>query len=256
MHNKPQLFTDSYIMFRRSFTKMLRSPETMIMATLVPVAMMTLFGFVFGGITDLGDINYLDFIVPALILQCVANASSTTGMGVYQDLSTGIIDRFRTMPIAKSAFLAGHVAVSLIRNAIIAAVTVGAGLAIGFRPSAGPVEWLIVTGILLLFILAITWIVVIFGLMVKDAEALSGISFLLTMFTFLSSGFAPTDTLPTALRIFAEHQPMTPIIDSLRALMLGFPLGNEIWIALAWCVGMIIGAFIIALRIYKKKLTQ
>ena len=247
---------DSYIMFKRCLTKTLRSPETVVMATIVPIFMMVLFGFVFGGIADVGEFSYLNFVVPGIILQCIANASGATAIGVHSDMSKGIIDRFRSMAISKHAFITGHVGVSVLRNMVITAASIGSAFVIGFRPTAGLVDWLIIAGILTLFIIAITWIAVIIGLVAKDAESISGSSFLLVVLTFLSSGFAPPETLPTALRIFAEHQPMTPIIDSIRGLMLGFPLENEIYIALAWCVGIIAVAFIFAVQIYKNKLTR
>ena len=253
---KPKFFTDSYIMFKRNFIKTLRSPESMAMAIVVPVFMMLMFGYVFGGVVDLGDINSINFIVPGIIIQCVANASTATALGIHSDMSTGIIDRFRSMAIAKSAVISGHVWVSVIRSMIITAVTIGAAVAIGFRPEAGLVDWLIIAAILTLFIIAITWVVVIFGLIASDAESISGTGFLLTILVFLSSAFAPTESLPRALRIFAENQPMTPVINAIRSLMLGFPLNGELTVAIAWCVGITVVAFTLSVRIYKSKLTR
>ena len=254
--SKPKLFTDSFIMFKRCFTKMLRSPETIVMATLVPVFMMIMFGYVFGGVAQIEGYSYINFIVPGIILQCIANASSATGLSLHNDMSTGVIDRFRSMAIAKSAVISGHVWVSVIRNMIIMTVTIGAAFIVGFRPTAGFVDWLIIAGILTLFIIAVTWIAVVIGLTAKNAESITGGTFLLVVFTFLSSGFAPTDTLPVVLRVFAENQPMTPVIDSVRNLMLGMPMNGEITIALAWCLGITIVAFIVAVQIYKRKLTR
>jgi len=253
---KPKVFADTYIMFKRSLTKTLRSPEAMAMAVLVPIVLMVLFGYVFGGIVDLGEINYINFIVPGIIVQCVTNASATTALSIHNDMSTGIIDRFRSMAIAKSAVISGHVWVSVIRSIVIAAVTIGVAVAIGFRPQAGFVDWLIIAGILTLFIIAMTWVVVIFGLIASDAESISGTGFLLTILVFLSSAFAPTESLPTALRIFAENQPMTPVINALRGLMLGLPMDGEILAAVAWCAGITVAAFVLAVRIYKGKLTR
>jgi len=251
------IFSDSYIMFKRCLTKNLRSPETVIMALLVPIVMMILFGFVFGGVAgDVDGFSYINFIVPGIILQCICNASGATGLGVHNDMSKGIFDRFRSMQIAKSAFLNGHAWMSVFRNIIITVVIIGAGFAVGFRPNAGFTDWLLAIAIWVLFIIAITWIVVIFGLIVKDGEAISGLGFLLTILTFVSSGFAPPETLPTALRIFAEHQPMTHVIDATRALLLGLPVGNSLWLALAWSGGIAVAAFVIAVQIYKGKLTQ
>jgi len=251
-----RVFYDSWIMFKRCFIKALRSPESVVMALVVPIFMMVLFGYVFGGVANIDGYSYINFIVPGIILQCICNSSASTAIGVHNDMTKGIIDRFRSMQIAKSAFIAGHVWVSVIRSIIITIMTFGAAFVIGLRPSANFIEWIMIAGILTLFIIAITWIVVIFGLVAKDSESISGTTFLLVVFTFLSSGFAPTDTLPTALRIFAENQPMTPVINAVRGLMLGTPLGNELWLALIWCGGTSIVAFVIAVQIYKSKLTK
>ena len=247
---------DSYIMFRRNLTKTMRSPESMFMALIVPVVMMVLFGFIFGGVAEIEGFSYLSFIVPGIILQCICNASGATALSVHNDMSKGIIDRFRSMHISKSAFITGHVWLSVIRSVVITAVIIGAAFVVGFRSSAGAGEWLAVAGILFVFIIAVTWITVIIGLTVGDAEAVSGANFLLVIFTFVSSGFAPVETLPTALRIFAENQPMTFVIDAIRGLLLGTPLNNEIPIALAWSLGITIIAFTLAVQIYKSKLTK
>ncbi|MCL2372606.1 MAG: ABC transporter permease [Defluviitaleaceae bacterium] len=254
--SSPKFFTDSYIMFKRCVTKNLRSPEAVFMAFIVPVVLMVLFGFVFGGIVDLGEISYINFIVPGIIVQCVTNASATTSFSIHNDMSTGIIDRFRSMAIAKSAVMSGHVWVSVIRSIVITTVVILTAFAIGFRPTAGLVEWLQVAALLTLFMIAVTWVVVIFGLIAKDAESISGTSFLLTILVFLSSAFAPTETLPTALRIFAENQPMTHVINALRNLLLGFPMDGEFLTAIVWCVGITVVAFTVSVQIYKAKLTR
>jgi len=251
-----RVFADSFTMFKRCLTKTLRSPESVIVALVVPIVMMILFGYVFGGVAQIEGFNYINFIVPGIILQCICNASAATAMSVHNDMTKGIIDRFRSMQIAKSAFLAGHVWMSVIRSIAITIMTFGAAFVVGMRPSAGIIEWLMIAGILTLFIIAITWGVVIFGLIAKDSESITGSTFLLVVFVFLSSAFAPPETLPTVLRVIAQNQPMTPVIDAVRGLLLGVPLGNEIWIALAWCVGIGIVAFVAAVQIYKSKLTK
>jgi len=253
---KPKFFADSFTMFKRNLTKMMRSPESMAMALIVPIVMMVLFGYVFGGIVDLGEINYINFIVPGIIVQCITNASTATSLGLQSDMSTGIIDRFRSMAIAKSAFISGHVWVSVIRSMVITAITIGAAFVIGFRPEAGLVDWLIVSALLTLFIITITWVVVIVGLVAKDAESVSGAGFLFTIFVFLSSAFTPTEALPTVLRVFAENQPMTHVINAVRNLMLGFPMDGELVTAVIWCVGVTIAAFALSIHIYKSKLTR
>jgi len=248
--------SDSYIMFKRVLVKNTRSPEAVIMALIVPIVMMVLFGMVFGGVAEVEGFNYINFIVPGIIIQCICNMSGATSMGVHTDMSTGIFDRFRSMLIAKSAFLAGHVWVSVLRSIIITAVTFGFAFVIGFRPYAGFVDWLLVAGVLIMFIIAITWLVVILGLIATSGEDINGFNFLLVIFTFVSSAFAPTETLPTALRVFAEHQPMTHVINATRALLMGLPLENSLWLALAWSAGLAVAAFLLAVRIYRGKLTQ
>ena len=255
--NRPRFFADSYTMFKRCLTRALRSPEAVIMAIVVPAVIMVLFGFVFGGIVDLGEINYINFIVPGMIVYCIANAAQATSLGLHTDLSTGIVDRFRSMSIAKSAILSGHVWVSVLRSMVITASSLVVSLAIGFRPAAGLFDWLVIAGVLTLFIVMVTWIFVIFGLIAKDAESVSGVGFLFTILVFLSSAFTPTETLPTVLRVFAERQPITLVINALRNLMLGLPAENNalLW-AVVWCAGIAAAAFAAAVGIYKRKLTQ
>jgi len=248
--------SDSYTMFKRCLVKTLRSPEAMTMAIVVPFIMMVLFGYVFGAVANIEGFSYINFIVPGIILQCICNSSTATSLSVHNDMTKGLIDRFRSMQIAKSAFISGHVWLSVIRSIVITIATFGAAFIVGFRPTAGLSEWLAIAGILTLFIIAITWLVVIIGLISKDAESISGANFLLVIFVFLSSAFAPPDTLPTVLRMFARYQPMTPVIDALRGLMLGTPLGNEIVVALAWCIGITAVGFMLAVNIYKSKLTR
>jgi len=247
---------DSYTMFKRCLVKTLRSPEAMTMAIVVPFVMMILFGYVFGGVAYIEGFNYINFIVPGIILQCICNSSAATAISVHNDMSKGIIDRFRSMRIAKSAFISGHVWLSVMRSIVITIATFGAAFAVGFRPTAGFAEWMAVAGILILFIIAITWLVVIIGLLSKDAESISGATFLIVIFVFLSSAFAPPETLPTVLRVFAQYQPMTPVIDALRGLLLGTPLNNEIMVALAWCIGLTVAGFALAVHVYKSKLTK
>jgi len=241
-------------MFKRCLLISTRNPETMAMAIITPFFLMVLFGTVFGGVADMGEINYIDFIVPGIILQSVAQGSQYAAINITTDMTKGIIDRFRSMPISKAAVLIGHAMASIVRNTITTAVIIGTAFIVGFRPSGGVTDWLVTVGIFMLFIIAITWIAIFFGLLSKTAESSTGFMFPLFILPFLSSGFAPTDTLPRGLRWFAENQPMTPIIDSTRALMLGWPTDNSIWIAIAWCVGITVFSFVAAVQVYKRKL--
>jgi len=244
---------DSWVMFTRCMRTSLRNPDAIGAAIIVPAFLMWMFGAVFGNIIDVGDFNYVNFIVPGVIMQSLAQGSSAVAITVNNDMRKGIIDRFRSMPIAKSAVLVGHVFASVVRNSITTAIIIGVALLIGFRPEAGFIDWLIIAALLLLVINAITWLFVIAGLVAKSPEAAGTMLFPIFLLPFLSSGFAPTETMAPALRLFAEYQPMTPIIDALRALMLGLPLENSLLIAVLWSVGITVAAFILAVQLYSRK---
>lgn len=252
---KTSIFFDSWIMFKRCLLISLRNPEALLMATITPFFLMLLFGTVFGNIANVGDINYIDFIVPGIILQSIGQASQHSAMNVATDMTKGIIDRFRSMSISNSAVLVGHTCAGVVRNAISITIIICTAFILGFRPQGDFVDWLIVVGLLMLVNIAISLLAVLCGLISKTAEGSSGLMFPLFILPFISSGFAPTDTMSGGIRWFAEIQPMTPIIDSIRALMLDLPLGNSLWIALAWCVGIIIVAFITSAQVYKHKLS-
>jgi len=217
-----------------------------------------MFAYVFGGVIDMGDMdfNYLNFIVPGIIVQCVVNASTATAHSIHTDMTTGIIDRFRSMAISKSALISGHVWVSVLRSMVITAVLFGVAFILGFRPVAGFTDWLIIAGVITLFIVAITWMVVIFGLISGDGETINGISFLLMIFVFISSAFAPTDTFPRAMQVFAENQPMTPVVNTLRSLTLGMPMDGALIRAVVWCVALTVVGFVLSVQVYKAKLTK
>jgi len=217
---------------------------------------MLLFVFVFGGAMDFGAYSILNFIVPGVILQVLCQASGSTAVGVTTDMKKGMIDRFRSMAISKSAFLNGHVLAAVVRNSITTVLIIAVSVLIGFRPAAGFLDWLAAIGMLLLLILTLSWVAMIIGLTSNNPEDASGITSLGAVIPYLSSGFVPTDTMPWAVRIFAENQPMTPIINTLRSLMLGRGPGDDLWLAIAWCVGILIVTYVISLNIYKRKLTK
>lgn len=256
--NKPKIniFYDSRIMFKRCILIAVRNPEALVMATVTPFFLMLLFGTVFGGIADIGDyLNYIDFIVPGIVLQSVAQASQYSAINVTTDMTKGIVDRFRSMPMSRPAVLIGHTCAGIVRATITTSVIIATAFLVGFRPQGGLTDWLIAAGVFMLVNIAFSALAVLFGLLSKTPEASTGFMFPLFILPFLSSGFAPTETLPAAIRWFAEAQPMTPIIDSTRALMLGMPPGNSLWVALAWCVGIIIVCLVAAAQIFKRKLT-
>ena len=252
---KGRLLSDSWTMSRRCLRTTFRNPEAFGTAIIVPAFVMLLFGLIFGNIMDVGSYRSIDFIVPGIILQTVAQGATASAVNVNNDMMKGIMDRFRSMPIAKSAVLTGHVLAAVVRSMITTAVAIGIAIAIGFRPQAGFVDWLIIAGILILFMLAITWIAVICGLIAKAPESAGTYPFMLFILPYVSSGFAPTETMPRGIRWFAENQPMTPIIDSVRALMLNTPTGDVLPLALLWSVGIIILTFTIAVQIYKRKIS-
>ncbi|MCL2679125.1 MAG: ABC transporter permease [Dehalococcoidia bacterium] len=247
-------FYDSKVMFKRCMKIALRNPEALVQATITPIFLMLMFGAVFGNIADVGAYNYVDYILPGIILQAVAQATQYTAINVNADMTKGIIDRFRSMPLAKSALLIGHAGASVVRNVMTTVVIIGTAFIVGFRPQAGFVDWLVIIGVLLLSVTAITCFAVFCGLRAKSPEGASGLMFPLFILPFISSGFAPTETMHTAIRWFAEYQPMTPIINAVRALMLGHPPGNDLWIALAWTSATAILAFAFAVRRFKRKM--
>ncbi|WP_044293788.1 ABC transporter permease [Robinsoniella peoriensis] len=249
------IFFDAWVMFKRCFIISLRNPETLLTATLIPFFLMVLFGTVFGSISDVGDFNYIDFIVPGIILQSIGQASQYSAMNVTSDMTKGIIDRFRCMSISKSAVLIGHTGAGVIRGLISNAVIIITALILGFRPQAGFIDWLLAVLFLLLINITVTLIAVLCGMISKSVEGASGLLFPLFILPFMSSGFAPVDTMPGGIQWFAAIQPMTPIIDSLRALTLDLPLGNSLWLALAWCVVLSIGSFTLSMRTYNQKLS-
>ena len=251
--NKPMFFYDSKVMFKRCMKIALKNGEALIQATITPIFLMLLFGAVFGSIADVGAYSYIDFIVPGIILQAVAQATAHIAINVNTDMTKGIVDRFRSMPLAHSSLLIGHAGASVVRNVFTTVILILTALVVGFRPQAGFAEWLIIAGLLLLSVTAITCIAVLCGLKAKSPESASGLMFPLFILPFISSGFAPTETMHVALRWFAEYQPMTPVINALRALMLGHPPGNDLWLALAWTAGTAALTFALAVRRFKRK---
>lgn len=247
------IFFDTWVMFKRCLIISLRNPETLLTATLVPFFLILLFGTVFGRITDVGNYNYIDFIVPGIIFQSIAQASQYSAMNVTADMTKGIIDRFRCMSISKSAVLIGHTWAGMIRGIISNIIILATAPILGFRPQAGVVGWLLAIVLLLLINITFTLIAVLCGTISKSVEGATGLLFPLFILPFTSSGFAPVDTMPDGIGWFASIQPMTPMIDSLRALTLDLPLGNSLWLALAWCIILSIVSFSMSMRTYNRK---
>ncbi|MCL2034648.1 MAG: ABC transporter permease [Oscillospiraceae bacterium] len=248
---------DSITLFERCIMLAFRSPGAIGLAFIAPASIMAVFVYVFGGALDIGDVSVVDYIVPGVVLLTIGQSAAPISVRFNNDMTKGVIDRFRAMPIAKSSILIGHVTATVLQNVISVAATIGVSLLVGFRPQAGLIDWLMAAGIMLLYIIAIMWLTVFVGLFAKDSEGASSMMTLLGTLPFLSSGFTPTDTMPVALRIFAENQPMTPIINSVRALLLGELLDDRtLQLALFWCVLMIVIFYISALLIYKRRTTK
>ena len=247
-------FKDMGVMFGRSMRHIFRSWDTIMTVTISPIAIMLLFVFVLGGAIQIGTDNYMNYLLPGILLMTIANGIGYVSYRLHLDKQRGIFERFHSMPIARSAGLWGHVLVSLVSNAISIMVIVLIALIMGFRSPAGVLSWLAVVGILGLFTLAMTWIAVIAGLSAKSADSAGTFAFVIHLLPFISSAFVPTDTMPTVVRIFAENQPVTSIVNAIRDLLNNKPVGNDIWIALAWCIGIMFIAYLFAMRVYKKRL--
>jgi ABC-2 type transport system permease protein len=246
-------FSDMGVMLGRSMRHIFRSMDTIITVTITPIAMMLLFVYVFGGAIQTGTDNYVNYLLPGILLIAIASGISYTAYRLFMDMQSGIFERFHSMPIARSAALWGHVLTSLVSNAISVVVIILVALIMGFRSSAGVLSWLAVAGILMLFTLALTWIAAIAGLTAKSVDGAGAFSYPLIFLPFISSAFVPTESMPAVVRAFAENQPVTSIVEAVRALLSSQPVGNDIWVALAWCAGIMLVAYIFAMRVYKKR---
>lgn len=250
---KKHYFSDMSIMLGRSMRHIFRSMDTIITVTITPIAMMLLFVYVLGGAIQTGTSNYVNYLLPGILLMAIASGIAYTSYRLFMDMQRGIFERFHSMPIARSSALWGHVLTSLVSNALSVVVIILVALLMGFRSSAGILAWLAVAGILALFTLALTWIAVIAGLSANSVDGAGAFSYPLIFLPFISSAFVPTATMPGPVRVFAENQPVTSIVDAIRSLLIKQPVGSDIWIALAWCLGILIVAYVFAMRIYARK---
>ncbi|WP_432495772.1 ABC transporter permease [Kineococcus auxinigenes] len=249
--------TDTAALTGRSLKHITRSPDTIITTAVVPIAIMLLFVHVFGGAIDTGPEaagSYIDYVLPGVLLITVATGISYTSFRLFNDLESGIFDRFHSMPIARSCALWAHVLTSLAANAVSVVVVVGVALLMGFRTGAGVLDWLAVAGILVLFTLALTWVAVIAGLSATSVEGASVFSYPLIFLPFISSAFVPTASMPGPVGWFAEHQPATSIVNTIRDLFAGQPVAGDVRVALAWCVGALVVAHVVAMTTYRRKI--
>lgn len=249
--------SDASVLIERSLKHIFKNMDQLLSLAIQPTMFMLLFRYVFGGAINTGGTSYVNFLVAGILVQTAAFGSLTTSLSVATDLKRGIIDRFKSLPMTSSAVLVGHVVADLVRNTISSAIMILVALLIGFRPTANFTEWLMIIGILLLFTFAISWIAAIMGLLARSIEAVQWLGFVAVFpLTFASAAFAPTDSMPLVLRVFAENQPVTHVIEALRALMVGTPIDNHITLAVAWCVGIIVVAIPVAAYIFRNRTSQ
>jgi ABC-2 type transport system permease protein len=243
---------DTGVLFRRLMRHILRSPDTIITVLITPLMLMVLFVYVFGGAIHSGTGRYVDYLLPGILLIAIASGIAYTALRLFTDKQQGLFARFHSMPVSRSSVLWAHVLTSLVSNAISVVVIILVALLMGFRSGAGVLAWLAVAGILVLFTLALTWLAVIPGLTATSVDSAGAFSYPLIFLPFISSAFVPTVTMPTVVRVFAENQPVTSIVNAIRALLSNQPVGNNIWIALAWCVGITVMTYFFAMRAYKR----
>ena len=249
-------FGDTAVLLGRSMRHITRSLDTIITTTIMPIAFMLLFVYVFGGAIKSGSERYVNYLLPGILLITIAMGVSYTAVRLFTDMKSGMFERFQSMPIARSSVLWAHVLTSVVSNLISIVLVVLVAVLIGFRSSAGALAWLAVAGILVLFTLALTWFAVIAGLSAKTVDGAAAFSYPIVFLPFISSAFVPTGTMPGPVRAFAENQPVTSIVNTIRDLLAQQPVGTSIWIALAWCLGVLIVGYALAMAIYRRKTTD
>jgi ABC-2 type transport system permease protein len=245
---------DSLTMIGRSSRHIIRNTDQLLGTFFQPIMFLVLFVYVFGGAIKTDTGTYINFLLAGIIVQTAAFGSTTTSIAVANDLQKGIMDRFRSLPMFNLAVLNGHVVSDLFRNLISSTVMILAGLVIGFRPHASFSDWLLIAGILLLFTLAFSWISAVMGILAKSVEGVQWLGFIVVFpLTFASSAFVPTDGMTPVLKAFAENQPITHVVNAIRNLMNGFPVGNTVWLSIAWCVGLLVVFIPLASYLFRKK---
>lgn len=246
--------TDTAALTGRSLRHILRSPDTIMTTAVMPIGILLLFVFVLGGAIETGSQSYIDYLLPGILLITIASGVSYTAYRLFLDLQGGIFERFQSMPIARSSALWAHVLTSLVANGVSLALVVGAAVLMGFRSGAGILAWAAVVGILFLFTVSLTWLAVLAGLSAKTADGAIAFSYPLIFLPFISSAFVPTDTMPGPVAWFAQYQPVTPIVDTIRALLAGQPVDADIWIALAWMLAILVVGYVLAMLQYRRRI--
>ena len=250
-----QAIKDTWTMTRRSLRHIVRSPDTIITVVITPIALLLMFVYVLGGALgqQTGSVDYVDFITPGIIIMTVVSGIAYAAFRLNTDIQKGIINRFRTMPVAPSSILSGQAASSTLSNLFSSVLVLAAAFVVGFRTDAGVAEWLLFAGLLALFTLATTWMAIYFGLQAKSAEGAGSFSYILMLLIFLSPSFVPISSMTPVLRGFAEHQPFTPIIETMRSLLTSGVPGDKAWLAFAWSTGILVVMYALSIRAYKKK---
>ena len=245
--------SDTAVLLGRSLRHITRSPDTIITTAIMPIAFMLFFVYVLGGAIKHGSGAYVTYLLPGILLITIASGISYTAFRLFTDMQGGIVERLQSMPIARASVLWSHVLTSLVANVVSLVVVVAVALLMGFRSGAGALAWLGVAGILILFTLALTWIAVIPGLTARTIDGASAFSYPLIFLPLVSSAFVPTATMPAPVRAFADNQPVTSIVNTIRDLFAQQPVSSAIWIALAWCLGILLVAYALAMASYHRK---
>jgi ABC-2 type transport system permease protein len=245
--------TDTIVLLGRTMRHITRSPDTIITVAITPIALMLLFVYVFGGAIHTGSQRYVDYLLPGILLITIAMGIAYTSLRLFTDLRSGIFERFQSMPIARSSALWAHVLTSVVSSLISLVLVVLVAVGIGFRTGAGAPAWLAVVGLLILFTMALTWLAVVAGLSARSAEGAGAFAYPLIFLPFISSAFVPTGTMPGPVRAFAGNQPVTSIVNTIHDLFARQPAGSSIWIALAWCAGLLVASYALAMAAYRRK---
>jgi ABC-2 type transport system permease protein len=248
------IIRDSRILTKRSMTHIVKNMDQLLGVVIMPVMFLLLFRYVFGGAIDTGGTTYINFLVAGILIQTLAFGASTTAISLVLDMKKGIVDRFKSLPIFAPGLLVAHTVADLVRNMLSAIVMMFVAFIVGFRPTAGLNEWIMIFALLLLFTFALSWLFAILGLLAKSFEAIQWMTFVIIMpLTFASSAFVPTEGMPGAVKWFAENQPFTQVIEAMRALMVGTPIGNYFTNSLIWCIGILIVSMPLAVFLFNRK---
>lgn len=253
--------TDTWTMLRRNLLQARRYPSMTISVTVMPIVLLAIFNYVFGGALEGGlgtgpdgnSVEYIDYLAPGMLLLLPAYLTASVAISVCTDVTKGIVNRFRTMAISQSSLLTGHVLGVQVQALLALAAMLGVSLLMGFRPSATPLEWVAAIGFLMLIVFALTWLSVAFGLIAPNPESASNLPFPILMLPFLGSGLVPTETMPTVMRWFAEYQPFTPFTETVRGLLMGTPIGNNALISLGWCLVIGLGGFVWSTTVFRRQ---